>query len=151
MYNYQIDTILPFSWFYQCKAFSTKMTSTHDRMISSSVMTSSPTSSEGNACCALKQCNHQILYIHSPVGGKQNLSCCVKASSSAFLALSLGFTILGEICAYVAVFNLTIEAVTFRLYGLCMRGVFLLLAFTCLAHECQDLLSLCDRMHVRTA
>ena len=31
-----------------------------------------------------------------------------------------------------------------------MLGVFLLLAFTCLGHECQDLLSPCDGMHVCT-
>ena len=33
----------------------------------------------------------------------------------------------------------TIEVVIFRLRGWCMLGVFLLPAFTCLAHECQDL------------
>ena len=47
-------------------------------------------------------------------------------------------------------FNPTIEVVTFRLRRLCMLGVFLLLAFTHLGHECQDLLSLCDEMHVCT-
>ena len=31
-----------------------------------------------------------------------------------------------------------------------MLGVLLLLAFTRLGHECQDLLSLCDGMHVCT-
>ena len=31
-----------------------------------------------------------------------------------------------------------------------MLGVFLLPALTCLGHECQDLLSLCDGMHVCT-
>ena len=47
--------------------------------------------------------------------------------------------------------NPTIEVVTFRLHGWCMLGVvFLLPAFTCLWHECQDLLSLCDGMHVCT-
>ena len=46
--------------------------------------------------------------------------------SSAFPARSLRFTILGEIFAYVAVFNLTNEVVTFRLSGRCMLGVFLL-------------------------
>ena len=42
-------------------------------------------------------------------------------------AMSLGFTILGEIFVYVTVFfffNPTIEVVTFRLRGLCMLGVF---------------------------
>ena len=52
-------------------------------------------------------------------------------------AMSLGFTILGEIFAYVTVFvNLTIEVVTFRLRGYCMLGVFLLPSFSHLGHEC---------------
>ena len=74
-------------------------------------------------------------------------------SSSVFPAISLGFTILGEIFVYVTFFfffNPTTEAVTFRLRGLCMLGVFLLPAFTRLEHECPDLLSRCDRMHVCT-
>ena len=65
--------------------------------------------------------------------------------------MSLGFTILGEIFAYVTFFyNPAIEVVTFRLHGWCMLGVFLLSAFTRLEHECQDLLSLCYGMHVYT-
>ena len=47
-------------------------------------------------------------------------------------------------------FNPTIEVVTFWLREWCMLGVFLLSAFTHLGHECQDLLSLCDGMHVCT-
>ena len=47
-------------------------------------------------------------------------------------------------------FNPTIEVVTFHLRGWCMLGVFLLPAFTRLGHECQDLLSLCNDMHVCT-
>ena len=47
-------------------------------------------------------------------------------------------------------FNPTIKVVTFRLRGWCTLGVFLLLAFTCLGHERQDLLSPCDEMHVCT-
>ena len=47
--------------------------------------------------------------------------------------------------------NPTREVVTFRLCGWCMLGVFLLPAFTRLGHECQDLLSRCDGMHVCTA
>ena len=43
-----------------------------------------------------------------------------------------------------------IEVIPFHLRGRCMLGVFLLTAFTCLGHECQDLLSLCDGMHVCT-
>ena len=35
-------------------------------------------------------------------------------------------------------FNPTVEEVTFHLRGMCMLGVFLLLAFNCLGHECQD-------------
>ena len=60
-------------------------------------------------------------------------------------AISLGFTILGEIF-----FNPTIEVVTCHLRGWCKLGVFLLPVFTCLGHECQDLLSPCDGMHVYT-
>ena len=46
--------------------------------------------------------------------------------------------------------NPTIEVVIFRFCGWCMQGVFLLLAFTHLGHEDQNLLSLCDGMHVCT-
>ena len=42
------------------------------------------------------------------------------------------------------------EIATFRLCGMCMLGVLLLLAFIHLGHECQDLLSQCDGMHVCT-
>ena len=78
-------------------------------------------------------------------------------------ARSLGFTVLGEMFVYVVVFclfvwlvllllffNPTVEAVTFRLHGCCILGVFLLPAFTRLGHECQDLSSPCDGMHVCT-
>ena len=66
-------------------------------------------------------------------------------------AISLGFTTLGEIFAYVTVFfNPTIKVVTFRLRGWCVLDVFLLPAFTRLGHESQDLLSPCDEMHVCT-
>ena len=61
---------------------------------------------------------------------------------------SLRFTILGEIFAYVTIYlDPTTEAVTFHLRGWCMLGAFLLLAFTCLGHERQVLLSPCDGMH----
>ena len=63
-------------------------------------------------------------------------------------AIAVGFTILGEIFAHVTVFNPSIEVVPFRLCGWCMLGVFLLPAFTCLGHDCQDLFSPCDGMHV---
>ena len=69
--------------------------------------------------------------------------------------ISLEFTVLGEIFAYVTFFffffiNPTIGVVTFCLNGWCMLGVYLLPAFTRLGHECQDLLSLCDGMHACT-
>ena len=47
-------------------------------------------------------------------------------------------------------FNPTTEVITVCLYGWCMLGVFLLRAFTRPGHECQDLLSPCDGMHVCT-
>ena len=74
----------------------------------------------------------------------------VGSSSSVFPAISLGFTSYGEIFAYVTVFNPIIEVVTFRLRGWCMLGVFLLLAFTHLGHECEDLLKPSVEMHVCT-
>ena len=73
----------------------------------------------------------------------------IPSCSSVFPAISLGFTILGAIFAYVPLKkNSTIEVVTFCLCGWCMLGVFLLLAFTHLRYECQDLWSLCDGMLV---
>ena len=110
------------------------------------------------------------------------LTCLMNNSSSPLLLhsldISLGFTILGNIFAYMTVFltclvsdsssssllrslaislvfrltvfNPTIEVVTFRLRLWCMLGVFLLSVFTRLGHECQDLLSSCDGMHVCT-
>ena len=65
-------------------------------------------------------------------------------------AKSLDLAILVRIFAYVTVFNPTIEVVTFRLRGWCMLGVLLLLVFTRLGHECQDLFGPCDGMHVST-
>ena len=70
-------------------------------------------------------------------------------------ATSPGFTILGEIFAYVTAFffHPTMEVVTFHLHEWCIHGVFLfcfLPAFTHLRHECQDPMSLCDGMHVCT-
>ena len=52
--------------------------------------------------------------------------------------------------AYVIVSNPTTEVVIFHLRGWCMLGAFLLPIFACLGHECQDLLSLCNGMHVCT-
>ena len=71
-------------------------------------------------------------------------------SSSAFPSYISGIHLFGEILANVAFLNPTIEVVTFRLCGWCMLGVFLLPAFTHLGHECQDLLSPCNAMHVCT-
>ena len=67
-------------------------------------------------------------------------------------AISLGFTTFGwDFCVCDRFFfNPTIKVVTFRLRGWCVLGVFLLPAFTHLGHECQDLLSPCDEMHVCT-
>ena len=71
-------------------------------------------------------------------------------SSSAFLAISRGLAILGEIFASVVVFlsNLRGSHIpsSWMVHGRCV----LLPAFTRLGHECQDLLSVCDRMHVCT-
>ena len=57
-------------------------------------------------------------------------------------------------CCFICLFfffnNPTIELITFRLRGWCVLGVFLLPAFTYLEHDCQDLLSPCDGMHVCT-
>ena len=74
---------------------------------------------------------------------------------SAFPAMPLGFTNFGEIFTYVTVFvcffsNPTIEVVTFCLCGWYMLGVLLFPAFIRLGHECQDLLSPCNGMHVHT-
>ena len=66
-------------------------------------------------------------------------------------AISLGFTTYGwDFLRMWPFFNPTIKVVTFRLRGWCVLGVFLLLAFTRLGHERQDLLSPCDEMHVCT-
>ena len=64
-----------------------------------------------------------------------------------FLARALGFTMFGEVLAYVTVFYATTEVVTFHLHGWYMLGVFLLLAFIRLGHDHQDLLSPCDGLH----
>ena len=52
------------------------------------------------------------------------------SSSSVFPAISLRFTILGEICAYVTVFffHPTVEVVTFCLRGWCMLVMFFFIA-----------------------
>ena len=59
--------------------------------------------------------------------------------SFGFPAISLGFTILGEFLRMWPLKKhfLMQEVLTFGLRGWCMLHVFLLLAFTCLGHECQ--------------
>ena len=54
------------------------------------------------------------------------------------------------VCLCDHLLNSTTEVVTFHLRGWCMLGVFLLRAFIHLGHECQDLLSLYEGMHVCT-
>ena len=63
-------------------------------------------------------------------------------SSSVFPVISQGFTTVGDILCMWPFFNPTIEVTTFPLCGWCMLGLFLLLAFNHLRHECQDLESL---------
>ena len=69
-----------------------------------------------------------------------------------FPAIPLGFTIRGEIFGNVTVFNSYSNHRGSFIPSSWMvhAGVFLLPAFTQLGHECQDLLSLCDGMHVCT-
>ena len=85
-----------------------------------------------------------------------SMLCCVYQNCSVsvlhlFLlpspAMSLGFTILGEMRPF---FNPAINVDIFCLHGWCVLSVFLLLAFTHLGHERQDLLSPCHGMHVCT-
>ena len=98
--------------------------------------------------CSAKPCQHQNMTQEHRIS--QTLS--VKLLLLRFPARCLGFTISGEIFAYVAVFscNPTIEVVTLRLCGWCMLDVFFLPAVTCPGHERQDLLSPCDGMHMCT-
>ena len=64
-----------------------------------------PKQSDGFCCCCCCFCLF-FVFFRSP-------------------AISLGFTIFGEIFAYVTVFfNPTIKVVTFRLRGWCVLGVF---------------------------
>ena len=60
------------------------------------------------------------------------------SSSSAFPATSKEYNFFGEIFAHVIVFRPAIQVLILPLRGWCMQGVFLLLAFTHLGHECQD-------------
>ena len=64
--------------------------------------------------------------------------------------LHLWGSFLDEIFVYVTVFLIQPLRYSHSIFvdGACW--VFLLLAFTCLGHECQDLLSPCDGMHVCT-
>ena len=70
------------------------------------------------------------------------------SSSSLFLSCISGVHYFGlDFCICDCL--VTLDS-TFRLHGWCMLGVYLLLAFTCVGHECQDALSPCDGMHVST-
>ena len=75
------------------------------------------------------------------------------SSSSAFPGYVFGVHHSGPyfcLCDFFFFFNQAIQVATFCLCGWCMLGVFLLPALICLGHECQDLLSPCDGMHVCT-
>ena len=89
--------------------------------------------------------NKFILRLHS---GCSLGICESSSSSSAFPSCIPGVHHFGR--DWWPLFNPTIEVVTFCPRGWCMLGVCLLLAFTHLGHECQDLLSLCNGMHVCT-
>ena len=73
--------------------------------------------------------------------------CCF---FSAFQLYLLGLPLFVRFLSVRPFFNPSIEVVTVRLHGWSMLGVFLLPAFTRPGHECQDLLSRCDGMHVCT-
>ena len=66
-------------------------------------------------------------------------------SSFEFPAISLGFSIFGEIFMYVSIKKKSNHRCSHILSSL-----FFVVAFTCLGHECQDLLNLCNGMHVCT-
>ena len=88
---------------------------------------------------------HQRTDVVSASGGP------VASSSSLFPCQITGVHHFGwDFCVCDRFFNPSIEVVTFCLHGWCMLGVFLLPAFTRLGHERQDLLSLCNGMHVCT-
>ena len=70
-------------------------------------------------------------------------------SYSVFPVTSLEFTILGEIFAYVSIFQSSQRGSHIPSSWKVHTG-FLLLAFAHLGHEYQDLLSPCDEMHVCT-
>ena len=72
-------------------------------------------------------------------------------SSSMFQPISLGFTTLGETFAFVTIFLKSNHRGSHILSSWMVHaGVSLLPAFTRIGHECQDLLSLCNAMHVCT-
>ena len=54
------------------------------------------------------------------------------------------------VCFFFKIKNPNIEAVTSCLRAWCILGVFLLSAIYSLGHECQDLVSPCDGMHMCT-
>ena len=84
-------------------------------------------------------------------GGGFGSSMSSSSVSSMFLGCISGVHHFGwDFCICDRFFNPTIDTATFHLHGWCMLGVFLLPAFTRLGHECQDILSPCDGMHVCT-
>ena len=100
------------------------------------------------------QYKHQTWFAHFQLVLHRNLQCFSLTSSSVFPATSLGFTIFGEIFAYVAFFFFAFFLSNHRGSHIpsswMMHAGFLLPIFTCLGHECQDLLGLCNGMHVCT-
>ena len=76
---------------------------------------------------------------------------CSSCSSSAFPKLHLwGSPFWVRVLRMWPFLNPAKEVVAFRLHGWWILGVFLLPSFIRQGNECQDLLSLCDGMHVCT-
>ena len=105
-----------------------------------------------NLNCGILLHMQKFHWFHDP----PNSSWETKKKKKAFFFFSFPSYISGvhhfgwDFCVCDCFFNPTIEVVTFCLHGWCMLGVFLLLAITCLGHECQDLLNPCNGMHVCT-
>ena len=118
-----------------------------------------------NSYLTLTQCSKQC---NTPGSRRQRRSCTNTMAEShvSSVILTFFFFFLLFFCvphiylwgspfwvrffAYITVFNPNIEVVTFRLRAWCMLGEFMLPAFTRLGHECRDLWSPCDGMHVCT-
>ena len=85
---------------------------------------------------------HLNLWVSSVLGSH----CICSEVGFFFMCNSEVHQLWGDNCACHP-FYLTTEVITFCLHGWCMLGMFLLLAFTRLGHEFQDLMSLCNGMH----